>query len=117
MRSLSLPSLSHISRSACRLGSSGFTVRPSTRGLGGFVAVVGFSRPALAAQFARCWAVLLPAACGGCFVRRAGRLSWVSVPVLPVSVPGLVRSGVALSVFGSPPACRRVVSAGGVWSC
>lgn len=71
-----LPSVSVVSKSACRLGSSGFAVRSSSRALGGFVASVGFVRPALAAQFARffglpCFllvvAVALSGVQGGCF--------------------------------------------------
>ena len=114
--SASLPSVSVISRSACLLGSSGFSVRPSSRALGGFVAAVGFSRPALAAQFARHWAALLPAVCRGCAVRRSGGLSWVSVPVLPASTPAVVRSGASVVALGSPPSVRSAVAGGGVWS-
>lgn len=112
----SLPSVSSVSRSACRFASSGFAVRPSARALGGFVAAVGFARPALAAQFARHWALLLPAACRGCVVRRSGGLSWVSVPVLPASAPAVVRSGAPLVALGSPPSVRSAVTGGGVWS-
>ena len=112
-----LPSVLVVSKSACRLGSSGFAVRSSSRALGGFVASVGFVRPALAAQFARFWAALLPAGCCGCVVRRSGRFFWVSVPVLPASVPASCRQGGGVvSVLGSPPACRRAVASGGVWS-
>ena len=114
--SASLPSVSSVSRSACRLGSSGFSVRPSSRALGGFVAAVGFSRPALAAQFARYWAPLLPSVCRGCAVRRSGGLSWVSVPVLPASAPAVVRSGTPVVALGSPPSVRSAVAGGGVWS-
>ncbi len=112
----SLPSVSLVSRSACCLGSSGFAVRPSSRALGGFVAAVGFARPALAAQFARYWAPLLPSVCRGCAVRRFGRLSWVSVPVLPASAPAVVRSGAPLVAVGSPSSVRSAVAGGGVWS-
>lgn len=111
-----LPSVSSVSRSACRLGASGFTVRPSSRGLGGFVVAVGFSRPVLAVQFARAWAFRLPAGCRGCVVKRFGGLAWVSVPVLPASVPALCRAGSPVSVVGAPPAVRLAVLGGGVWS-
>lgn len=111
-----LPSVSSVSRSACRLGSSGFAVRPSFRALGGFVAAVGFARPALAAQFARHWAANLPAACRGCAVRRSGGLSWVSVPVLPASAPAVVRQGSPVSAVGSPPSVRSAVASGGAWA-
>ena len=111
-----LPSVATVSRSACRLGSSGFAVRQSARALGGFVAVAGFATPAAASSFARGWAIALPRGCNGCVVRRAGGLAWVSVPVLPASAPALVRRGSPLAVCGSPPACRSAVAAGGVWS-
>lgn len=111
-----LPPVSSVSRSACRFGSSGFAVRPSSHALAGFVAAVGFTRPALAVQFARHWAALLPSVCRGCAVRRSGGLSWVSVPVLPASAPALVRSGAPLVAVGSPPSVRSAVAGGGVWS-
>ena len=113
---MSLPSVAIVSRSACRLGSSGFAVRPSVHGLGGFVSAVGFARPDLAAQFARFWAVRLPAGCGGCVIKRAGGMAWVSVPVLPASVPVACRQGAPVAVVGSPPACRAAIASGGVWS-
>jgi hypothetical protein len=93
-----------------------FAVRPSTRALGGFVSAVGFASFSLAAQFARFWAVRLPAGCGGCIIKRAGGMAWVSVPVLPASAPALCRQGSPVAVVGSPPACRSAVVAGGVWS-
>ncbi len=112
-----LPSLSSLSRSACRFGSSGFAVRPSSRGLGGFVAAVGFRRPVLASEFARYWAAGLPRGCNGCVLKRKGGFFWVSVPVWPASVPAVVRQGAGpVWVVGSPPACRRAVAGGGVWS-
>jgi hypothetical protein len=111
-----LPSVSAVSRSACRLGASGFSVRPSCRGLGGFVAAVGFSRPALAAQFACAWASRLPAGCRWCVVKRAGGFSWVSVPILPSSAPVLCRAGSPVSVVGAPSAVRSAVVSGGVWA-
>lgn len=113
---MSLPSVSTVSRSACLAGSSAFAVRPSVRALGGFSAAVGFRRPDLAGQFARSWAVRLPAACGGCVVKRAGGMAWVSVPVLPASAPAACRQGSPVAVVGSPPACRAAVAAGGVWA-
>lgn len=112
----SLPSVSVVSRAACRAGASGFAVRPSSRGLGGFVAAVGFRRPAFAAAFAASFAAVLPAVCRGCVVAVSGGLSWVSVPVLPASVPAVVRSGAPLVAVGSPPAVRAAFLAGGVWS-
>lgn len=112
-----LPSVGLVSSAACRLGSSGFAVRPSARSLGGFVAVAGFRAAASAALFAARVAASLPAACRGCVVRVSGGLSWVSVPVLPASVPAVVRSsGSPLVVVGSPPAVRSAVLSGGVWS-
>lgn len=112
-----LPSLSLVSRSACSWGASGFACRPSSRALGGFVAAVGFSSARSASAFAARWAGSLPAACRGCVVRVSGGLSWVSVPVLPASVPAVVRPGAPLVVVGSPPAVRSAVAGGGVWSC
>ena len=112
-----LPSLSTISKSACCAGSSGFTVRPSSHGLGGFVAAIGFRTGQLSSRFAKKWAQNLPKECGGVFVRRSSGLWWVSVPVLPASVPVPARGGAVLSVVGSPPACRQAVSGGGVWAC
>lgn len=112
-----LPSLSVVSRVACCWAASGFGVRPSGRGLGGFVAVVGFRRSSLASGFAALWGARLPFVCRGCVVRFGGGLFWVSVPVLPASVPALVRSSRApLVVVGSPPALRSAFLAGGVWS-
>ncbi len=111
-----LPSVSVVSRSACRLAASGFAVRQSSRALGGFVAAVGFRRSALAAEFARRWAVQLPAACSGCVIRRSGSYFVVSVPVLPASAPARCRAGGVVSVVGSPPACRSAVASGGVWA-
>jgi hypothetical protein len=111
-----LPSVSTVSRAACRHGSSAFAVRPSVHGLGGYVAAVGFVRFSQAAQFARTWAVRLPPACGGCAVKRAGGLVWVSVPVLPASAPVLCRRGAPVAVAGSPPACRQAVAGCGVWA-
>jgi hypothetical protein len=112
-----LPSLSVLSRSACRWGSSGFGCRPSGRGLGGFVVSVGFRRAALASGFAGLWSARLPCVCRGCVVRFSGGLWWVSVPVLPASVPFVVRSsGAPLVAVGSPPAVRAAVLAVGVWS-
>lgn len=112
-----LPSLSTLSKSACLLGASGFCVRPSVRGLAGFVVSVGFRRQTQAALFARSWAARLPSACKGCALKRAGAFVWVSVPVLPASVPAVVRRGAGpLWVVGAPPACRRAVAAGGPWA-
>ena len=105
---LMLPSVSVVSKSACRLGSSGFAVRSSSRALGGFVASVGFVRPALAAQFARFWAALLPAGCCGCVVRRSGRLFLVcplpSFPPLGVLgfLPVLVAGLLVFALFRTP---------------
>ncbi len=76
-----LPSVSVVSRSACRLAASGFAVRQSSRALGGFVAAVGFRRSALAAEFARRWAVQLPAACSGCVIRGLCRRFTSGLPV------------------------------------
>lgn len=112
-----LPSLSTISKSACCAGSSGFTVRPSSHGLGGFVAAAGFKTSQLSSHFAKKWAQKLPKKCGGVFVRCSGGLWWVSVPVLPASAPVPARRGAVVSVVGSPPACRSAVADGGVWSC
>ena len=111
-----LPSVSFISRCACRFAASGFCVRPSSHGLGGFVAAVGFASGSLSGQFARFVAPRLPRRCGGVFVRRSGGLFWVSVPVLPASVPALCRSGSPVSAVGSPPAVRSAVVSGGVWA-
>ncbi len=111
-----LPNVSGVSKTACRFGSSGFAVRPSPHGLGGFVAAVGFRRSAYAALFARFWAPQLPAGCKGCVVRRGGGLFWVSIPVLPASVPAVCRAGSPICAVGSPPACRQAVAAGGIWS-
>lgn len=111
-----LPSLSVLSRSACRLGASGFSCRPSARALGGFVVAAGFRGSGSASAFAARWAAVLPAWCGGCVVRLSGGLWWVSVPVLPASVPAVVRSGAPLVAVGAPPAVRAAVAAGGVWS-
>ena len=69
-----LPSVSIVSRSACRLGSSGFAVRPSARALGGFSAAVGFASFGLAAQFARSWAVRLRPCVAG--VSSSGPGAW-----------------------------------------
>jgi hypothetical protein len=112
-----LPSVSSVSRSACLFGASGFGVRLSVRGLAGFVVSAGFRRQTQAALFARSWAVKLPSCCNGCVVKRSGSRVWVSVPVLPASVPAVVRQGsTPLWVVGSPPACRQVVASGGAWA-
>ena len=111
-----LPSVSAVSRAACRFAGSGFAVRPSARALGGFVAAVGFRRGPLAGEFARFWASRLPAGCRGCVVKRSGGLFWVSVPVLPASAPRLARQGAPVVAVGSPPAVRASVAAGGVWA-
>jgi len=112
-----LPSVSLLSRSACLFGASGFCVRSSVRGLAGFVVSVGFRRQTQAALFARSWAVRLPSGCNGCVLKRSGGLVWVSIPVLPASVPAVVRRGAGpLSVLGAPPACRRAVASGGAWA-
>ncbi len=113
-----LPSVSVLSRFSCRYGASAFSVRPSSRAIGGFVAAAGFRRLAAAADFARLWASRLPAGCRGCVVRRAEGFFWVSVPVLPASVPRFCRPGRELAILGfAPPACRSEVAAGRVWSC
>lgn len=113
----SLPSVSSVSAAGCRLGASGFSVRPSSRGLGGFVAAVGFRSSSSASLLAARLGSCLPACCGGCVVRFLGGLFWVSVPVLPASVPAVVRSsGGPLVVVGSPPAVRSAVVGGGLWS-
>lgn len=112
-----LPSLSALSRSACRLGASGFACRPSQRALGGFVAVAAFSSAVSAGLFAKSWGAVLPVRCRGCVVRFSGGLAWVSVPVLPASAPSAVRAGAPLVAVGSPPAVRSAIAAGGVWSC
>jgi hypothetical protein len=50
-------------------------------------------------------------------LKRSGGLVWVSIPVLPASVPAVVRRGAGpLSVLGAPPACRRVIASGGTWA-
>lgn len=114
---LALPSVSAVSRSACCLSASGFAVRPSSRGLGGFVAAVGFRRPAAAAAFAVLWARALPSVCRGCVVRVASGLSWVSVPVLAASVPAVVVAGGGpLVVVGSPPSVRSAVASSPLWA-
>ena len=112
----SLPSVSVVSRSACRLGASGFCARPSVRALGGFVVAVGFASSSSAAAFARLWAARLPAVCCGCAVRSSGGLAWVSVPVLPASAPVVVRAGSPVVAVGAPPAVRSAVAGGGVWA-
>lgn len=114
----SLPSLSSVSALSCLIGASGFGCRPSSRGLGGFVAVVGFRRRSLASVAAGRFASLLPACCGGCVVRFCSRsgLFVVSVPVLPASVPAVVRRGSSLWFVGAPPALRSSFMSGGVWS-
>lgn len=113
----SLSSLPSLSRSACRLGASLFSCRVSSRALGGFVAVAGFRGSASASAFSRLCAASLPALCGGCVVRFVGGLFLVSVPVLPASVPFLVRAGAGpVCCVGAPPAVRASFLAGGVWS-
>lgn len=113
--SVSLLPLSRLSAIACRFGASGFGCRPSSRGLGGFVAVLGFKSLACANLAARVCALSLPARCGGCVVRRSGPWFLVSVPVLPASVPASVRRGASLWRVGAPPALRLAFLAGGVW--
>lgn len=110
-----LPSLGAVSRLACCQAASFFSCRPSSRALGGFVAVAGFRRAAAASLFAARWAVRLPFSCRGCVVRSSGGFWLVSVPVLACSVPALVAGGVVLSVFGAPPFVRRVVASSSAW--
>lgn len=113
MAGLGLPSVSSVSRRACQFGASGFSVRPSSRSLSGFVACAGFASSALAADFARYACGRLPRMCGGCVVRAAGGLHWVSVPVSVGSVPPPVLAGSPISACGSPPAVRAGFVAAG----
>ncbi len=106
-------SVSLVSRRACRLGASGFGVRPSSRSFSGFVAVAGFRQARLAGLFAS-WAAR--SVRRTVVVRSRRGLHWVSVPVLPASVPRVVRSGAPLVCLGSPPACRLAFLDGGAWA-
>lgn len=108
-----VPSVSLVSRFACLWGFSGFCVRPSSSSFSGFVAVAGFRSPRQAAFFARWAAALLGRSV---VVRRAGGLRWVSVPVLPASVPRFCRLGAPVSGVASPPALRWAIASGGIWA-
>ena len=106
-------SVSLVSRRACRFGASGFCVRHSAHSFSGFVAVAGFRSFRQAGLFAR-WAA--PAVKRSVFVRSRSGFHWVSVPVLPASVPKLVRAGAPVVRLGSPPACRLAFLSGGEWA-
>lgn len=112
-----LPSVSVASAWACRFGASGFSLRPSSRALGGFVAVASFRRCWPAFRFARFVAGLLPGRCRGVVVRVAGPSGRcvVSVPVCASSVPAAVLAGGSLSLAGSPPAVRRAFLSSPAW--
>lgn len=114
--SISLPSVLSVSRLACRLGASAVSCRASVRALGGFVLCVGFRSGAAAGRAARRFAALLPSRCRGVRVRRHGGFLWLSVPVIPGSVPAIVAAGVPLSSFGSPPSVRSSVVSSPAWA-
>jgi len=106
-------SVSLVSRFACLFGCSAFGARPSAHSFTGFVAVAGFRSPRQASRFAR-WAA--SSVGRSVFVRHFSGLRWVSVPVLPSSVPVAVRRGAPVFALGSPPACRAGVASGGIWA-
>ena len=112
-----LPSVAVASAWACRFGASGFSLRPSARALGGFVAVASFRRCWSAFRFARFVAPLLPGRCRGVVARVAGPSGRcvVSVPVCASSVPAAVLAGGSLSLAGSPPAVRLAFLASAAW--
>ena len=102
-----------VSRVACRLSSSAFTLRSSRVSISGFVACVGFKSFAQARLLARFAAPRLPMACGGVRVRNKAGLWWVSVPVAEASVPEEVARGGALCSVGSPPDVRVAIKGSG----
>jgi len=79
-----VPSLAAVSASVVGPVVSAFVVRRSSRSLSRWVVALVFPSLAAARLFAGVWAVQLPAACGGCAVRRVAAGWAVSVPVAVV---------------------------------
>ncbi|MDZ7759484.1 MAG: hypothetical protein U5L00_04410 [Desulfovermiculus sp.] len=91
----------------CSWSASAYALRFSQFSISGYVACVGFWSFAQAKRLAVYAAPRLPPVCKGVRMRKGGGMWWVSVPVVPESVPEQVSLGGALCSTGPTPDVRR----------